>query len=97
MEYILSFTVEAVRPISQAADTISTRDSSLFQVDQVVHHIGGNGEVDGPVHEVEAEEGDGEDNPAVLVNVACLHAKETLRRSWRRTRDSSCRWRRHGS
>jgi hypothetical protein len=44
---------------------------------------------------VEAEEGDGEDNPAVLVNVARLHAKEPLRWGWGRWGRHWRRWRLH--
>ena len=52
----------------------------LVQIDQVLHHNVGDGEIDGPVHEVEAKEGDGEDDAAVLVDVAGLHAEESLGR-----------------
>jgi hypothetical protein len=67
--------------------------SSLLQIDQIVHHIGGDGQIDHPVHQVEAEEGDGEHDPAVLVDVGCLHAEEPLwRGGWRSGGDH---WRRH--
>ena len=39
-----------------------------------------NGEIDHPVHEVEAQEGDREDNPRIFVDVASLHTKESF---WR--------------
>ena len=40
-----------------------------------------DGEEDGPVGHVEGEEGDGEDDPGVLVNVARPHPQDSL---WRR-------------
>ena len=39
-----------------------------------------NGEIDHPVHQVEAQEGDREDNPRIFVDVAGLHTKESFRR-----------------
>ena len=39
-----------------------------------------DGEEDGPVGEVEGEEGDGEDHPRVLVNIAGPHSQDALRR-----------------
>ena len=55
-----------------------------LEVDQVVHHLVGDGEVNHPIHQVEAEEGDGEDDPAILVNIRGLHSKEPLRwGTWR--------------
>ena len=45
-----------------------------------------NGEIDHPVHQVEAQEGDREDNPRIFVDVAGLHTKESfwggLKRNW---------------
>lgn len=38
-----------------------------------------NGEIDHPVHQVEAQEGDREDNPRIFVDVARLHTKESFR------------------
>ena len=45
---------------------------NLFQVDKIIDNVGGDGEIDHPVHEVEGEEGDGEHDPAVLVNITGL-------------------------
>ena len=47
----------------------------LIQVDNIVRDLPGDAEVDHPVHEVEGEEHDGEDDPAVLVNVTGPHSK----------------------
>ena len=58
--------------------------ADLLQVDEIVHHIVGDGEVDHPIHEVEAKKGDGEDDAAVLVDVAGPHAEESLRGGGRR-------------
>ena len=58
-----------------------------LEVDQVVHHLVRDGQVNHPVHQMEAEESDGEDDPAVLVNIRGLHAKQSLWwRAWRRWR-----------
>ena len=38
-----------------------------------------NGEIDHPVHQVEAQERDREDNPRIFVDVAGLHTKESFR------------------
>ena len=40
-----------------------------LEIDQVIRHLVGDGQVDHPVHQVEAEESDGEDDSAVLVNI----------------------------
>ena len=53
----------------------------LLQVDEVLDDLVGDGEEDHPVHEVEGEEGDGEHNAAVLVNVAGLHPRQQNRMS----------------
>ena len=37
-----------------------------------------NGEIDHPVHQVEAQECDGEDDPWIFVNVAGLHSEESF-------------------
>ena len=63
-----------------------------LEVDQVVHHLVRDGQVNHPIHQVEAEESDGEDDPAILVNVRSLHSKEPLRWGtwrWRRWRCQS--------
>jgi len=54
---------------------------SLLEVDEIVDDIDRDGEIDHPVHEVEAEEGDGENDPTVLVDVGGLHAEKSLRRT----------------
>ena len=46
---------------------------TLIQVDEVLYHVVGDGEIDHPVHEVEGEEGDGEHDAAVLVNITGLY------------------------
>ena len=48
----------------------------LLQVDEVLHDLVGDGKEDHPVHEVEGEEGDGEHDATVLVNVAGLHPRQ---------------------
>ena len=45
---------------------------SLLQVHEVINNIHRDTHVNHPVHHVEGEEGDGEDYPTVLVNVAGL-------------------------
>ena len=67
--------------------------SSLLKVDKIVHDFIGNREIDHPVHKVEAEKGDGKDNPAVLVDVAGLHPKKPFWRSLSRWWGSGRRWR----
>ena len=54
--------------------------SLLHQIDQILGDVPGNAQIDHPVHEVEAEEHDGEDDAAVLVNVASAHAKHAVGR-----------------
>ena len=46
----------------------------LLEIDNVVRDVPGQAQVDHPVHEVEGEEHDGEDDPAVLVNITGPHA-----------------------
>ena len=60
---------------------------SLLEVDKIICHFIGYCKVDHPVHQMEAEESDGEHNPAVLVNVRSLHSKQSL---WRGTHRSLC-------
>ena len=52
----------------------------LVQIDQIVHNRLRDGEEDGPVHHVEADEGDWEDHPGVLVDIASTHPHYPLRR-----------------
>ena len=52
----------------------------LLQVDDVIRNIPGQAEVDHPVHEVEGDEHDGEDDPAVLVDITGPHSKYPSRR-----------------
>ena len=52
----------------------SKQHLDLLQVDKIFDYRGGDGEIDHPVHEVEGEEGDGEHDPAVLVNITGPHA-----------------------
>ena len=47
----------------------------LLQIDNIVWYLPGDADVDHPVHEVEGEEHDGEDDPAVLVNITGPHAQ----------------------
>ena len=47
---------------------------------QVLSHHVRDVQVDDPVHEVEADEGDGEDDAAILVDVAGSHAEDSFRR-----------------
>lgn len=51
----------------------------LVEIDQVVHNRLRDGEEDGPVHHVEADEGDREDHPGVLVDIASSHPHYPLR------------------
>ena len=44
----------------------------LLEVDNIVRDVTSQAQVDHPVHEVEGEEGDGEHDPAVLVNITGL-------------------------
>ena len=46
--------------------------SILFQVYKIIYNFTADGEIDHPVHEMEGEEGYGEHNPAVLVNITGL-------------------------
>jgi hypothetical protein len=47
----------------------------FYQVDQVLGDIARDAQIDHPVHQVETQEHDGEDDPAVLVDVAGTHAQ----------------------
>ena len=57
----------------------------LLQVDDVIRNIPGQAEVDHPVHEVEGDEHDGEDDAAVLVDITRPHPAQP-RRGLRRQR-----------
>ena len=48
---------------------------ALVEINKVSGDLPGYAEVDHPVHHVEADEQDREDDPAVLVNVAASHAE----------------------
>ena len=58
-------------------DTCLSSDSLVWvvEVHDVVHRLPCEAEVDHPVHQVEGDEHDGEDDPTVLVNVTGPHAK----------------------
>ena len=47
----------------------------LLEVDDVVRDVARQAQVDHPVHEVEGDEHDGEDDPAVLVDITGPHAE----------------------
>jgi hypothetical protein len=50
----------------------------FHQVDQVLGDIARDAQIDHPVHQVETQEHDGEDDPAVLVDVAGAHAQHAV-------------------
>ena len=56
------------------------RNSFLCRIeeDQIRDNVITEMAVDDPVHELEASEGDGEEDAAVLVNVGCRHSKELV-------------------
>ena len=58
----------------------------VVEVHNVVHRLAGEAEVHHPVHQVEGDEHDGEDDPAVLVNVTGSHSKQPSRRLGRQCR-----------
>ena len=47
----------------------------LLEIDNILGDLPGDAEVDHPVHEVEGEEHDGEDDSAVLVDITGSHAE----------------------
>ena len=47
--------------------------ADLDEIDKIVDNLVGDGEIDHPVHEMEWEEGDGEHDPAVFVDIAGLN------------------------
>ena len=62
----------------------------LLEIDNIIGYLPGNAEVDHPVHEVEGEEHDGEDDPAVLVDITGAHAEYPcwwLSWCWRKGRE----------
>ena len=64
----------------------------LDQVDKVIGNLIRDGEIDHPVHEVEAEEGDRENDSTILVNIACLHSEQSVRRLGRGYGRGRGRW-----
>ena len=57
----------------------------MLQVDDLVRDVAGEAEVDHPVHQVEGDEHDGEDDAAVLVDITRPHPAQP-RRGLRRQR-----------
>jgi len=68
---------------------LSSQWLPFFQQDDVRSIDIWDGQVDGPVGHVEGCEGDGEDHPGVLVDVAGAHSHDAL---WRRLRFCRRRW-----
>ena len=52
----------------------------MLQVDDLVRDVAGEAEVDHPVHQVEGDEHDGEDDAAVLVDITRPHPAQPRRR-----------------
>ena len=61
-----------------ASDKRSAFLSSWVEEDEVLRDLVADVQVDDPVHEVEAGEGDGEEDTAVLVNVRRRHPHHLL-------------------
>ena len=49
----------------------------ILKIDSVVRDFSRNTEIDHPVHEMEGDEHDWEDNSAVLVNITGSHTKQS--------------------
>ena len=59
----------------------------LLEIDNVVRDVTGQAQVDHPVHEVEGDEHDGEDDPTVLVDITGSHPEDP---GGRVRRESGC-------
>ena len=58
-----------------------------------MRNVPGDAEVNHPVHHVEADEHDGEDNSAVLVNITAPHAEYSVGRfGWRQGGQGQLDW-----
>ena len=53
----------------------NARTLDLLKIDHIIRDLSRDADVDHPIHEVEGEEHDGEDDSAVLVDITGSHAK----------------------
>jgi len=56
--------------------------SLVIERDDVVRDLPGDGEINHPVHHVETDKHDGEEDSAVLVNITASHPEYSVRRFW---------------
>ena len=70
--------------LEQGSFTVSIIDVSVgphlalsaLDSNEVLHGVAGDADEDGPVHEVEAEEDEGEGYPGVPLNITCSHSPQ---------------------